>query len=394
MVQKSQATTVWMVLKPCKSWDKLPFPQLVGRISSINRRTLSVWSTNIKTLEVERLTPEKWMFFFVPADSGFLFGFRYILLGVNLLLNFQASQNYDPKIKISKCRSKYVKILYNYPVIYHALSIWNGACFPQQNLALIHPSLHHPKVPYNNSIIFMTKKNTSLGNQVLPTGVETPRVWKLTQGSTSPHIKTHTVTDLCGEVSNLPEVFFDWNSMELSLCWWWWVPGKIQACTHCTPSRTVTSIYTYIYTIYVYVCVNKLTIRNKSITYPGSLNQSMWKLFSKLPKLSCNFAPKRPFHDMFSLETHESVTSWHMKFIHFWRLQGLQWLVLKARFIPLPFTKWPLRLWTPHLVTLRRFAICRSSWRQVYWSSITAVLGWSPLTLPPIMMEVKSGFFQ
>ena len=158
MVQKSQATTVWMVLKPCKSWDKLPFPQLVGRISSINRRTLSVWSTNIKTLEVERLTPEKWMFFFVPADSGFLFGFRYILLGVNLLLNFQASQNYDPKIKISKCRSKYVKIMYNYPVIYHALSIWNGACFPQQNLALIHPSLHHPKVPYNNSIIFMTKK--------------------------------------------------------------------------------------------------------------------------------------------------------------------------------------------------------------------------------------------
>ena len=50
----------------------------------------------------------------------------------------------------------------------------------------------------------MTEENTSLGNQVLPTGVETPRVWKLTQG---PHIKTHTVTDLCGEVWNLPEVY-------------------------------------------------------------------------------------------------------------------------------------------------------------------------------------------
>jgi len=41
-----------------------------------------------------------------------------------------------------------------------------------------------------------------------------------------------------------------------------------------------------------------------------------------------NFAPKRPFH-MFSLETHESLTSWQMKFTHFWRLQGLQWLVQK-----------------------------------------------------------------
>ena len=107
-----------------------------------------------------------------PAHSGFLFGFQYILLGVNLLFNFQGGQNYDPKIKISECRSKYIKIMYNYPVIYHALSIWNGACFPQQNLALIHPSLHHPKVPYKDSITFMTKQNTSLGVfQVLPTGV-------------------------------------------------------------------------------------------------------------------------------------------------------------------------------------------------------------------------------
>lgn len=33
-------------------------------------------------------------------------------------------------------------------------------------------------------------------------------------------------------------------------------------------------------------------------------------------------------------------------------------------------------------------------WRQVYWYSSTVVLGWSPYTLPPMIMEVKSGSLQ
>ena len=161
------------------------------------------------------------------------------------------------------------------------------------------------KFHINKSITFMTKKNTSLGVfQVLQTGVKNPRVWKNHSGINFTSHQNSSVTDLCGEVSNLPEVFFDWNSMELSLRWWWWVPGKIQARTHCTPSRTVISEYIY---ICMYVGTNYIAIRNKiSHIQPGNLNQSMWKLLSKLPKLSWIFAPKRPFH-MFSLETH----SWH-----------------------------------------------------------------------------------
>lgn len=151
--------------------------------------------------------------------------------------------------------------MYNYPVYTMHWVSGMGHVSPPKKGTDSSLTASPQKFHINKSITFMTKKNTSLGVfQVLQTGVKNPRVWKNHSGINFTSHQNSSVTDLCGEVSNLPEVFFDWNSMELSLRWWWWVPGKIQACTHCTPSRTVISEYIY---IYVYVCGNKLYSNKK-----------------------------------------------------------------------------------------------------------------------------------
>ena len=148
--------------------------------------------------------------------------------------------------------------------------------------------------------------------------------------------------------------------------------GRQVCCSH-DPERSLPHIYIY---VYMYVGTNYIAIRNKishiQVTWIKAC-ENYWANFQ-------NYREILRQNDLFTTCFHWKLTRdiMALKFTRFWRLQGLQWLVLKARFKPLPFTKWPLRLWTPHLVTLRRFAICRSSWRQVYWSSITVVLGWSP----------------
>lgn len=85
----------------------------------------------------------------------------------------------------------------------------------------------------------------------------TPRVWKLTQGSTSPHIKTHTVTDLCGEVWNLPEVYI------IEIVW----KNAAYAGDGKKVNPSLYSLYSIknsdIYIYNIYVCVIKLAIRNK-----------------------------------------------------------------------------------------------------------------------------------